>query len=104
MKDLVTRSLAGAVAEAVRASNSLRAGYCVVASQLPSSVTTPFGGPKSIRQRAVPDIDVPLTVPVKRESGVSMSKRTLFPSTVPSLTDPERTGADDVPRGPEQVS
>lgn len=40
-------------------------GYCTVASQFPSSVTTPLGGPKSILQRAVPDIDVPLTVPVK---------------------------------------
>jgi hypothetical protein len=78
--------------------------HCFAACQLPFSVTTPTGSPKSIVHSAVPDIEVPLTLPVWWKSGVSRSKLRLLPLNVPLITDPEPTGMDPVPPGPEQNS
>ena len=81
-----------------------RPGHCFAAAQFPFSVTTPTGSPKSIVHSAVPDIEVPLTLPAWWRSGVSRSKLRFLPLNLPLITDPEPTGMDPVAPGPEQNS
>ena len=60
----------------------------MAAPQEPLSVTTPVGAPKSMRSVPCPNIELPLTVPLKCESGVSTLNDTAEPLTVPLIMIP----------------
>ncbi len=79
--------------------------YYWAAEKLPESVITPVGAPRSTRTVAVPLIELPLKVPVFRQSCVSKSNETA-PALVtePLATVPDPTGRLAVPPGPEHES
>ena len=66
--------------------------YYRAAEKLPESVMTPVGAPRSTRTTTVPLIELPLKVPVFRQSCVSKSNETA-PAVVtePLTTVPDRT-------------